>query len=81
LKGYREVIMRDMSRSEIEGSRPELPVNEVVEVCYQKLIGDNKHGIEDEIVHGLTFEELLGALLLCRDHFEEHKRQPAYNVM
>ncbi len=30
--------------------------------CIEKLLADRQHSLSDEVVHGLTFEELLGGL-------------------
>ncbi|MCX5910289.1 MAG: hypothetical protein NTV04_00025 [Deltaproteobacteria bacterium] len=33
-----------------------------LEFCVDKLLADRRHKLTDEVVHGLTFEELLGGL-------------------
>jgi len=66
--------MRDRSQVELESYRPKEPVKVTLEFCYQQLIRDNKHNIEDEIVDSLTFEELIGALLQCRDYLKLNQK-------
>jgi hypothetical protein len=40
---------------------------EAVDFCLRQLYCDRRHCIDEEVVAGLTFEELIGALLLSRD--------------
>ena len=35
---------------------------ECIGFCIKKLLADRQHKLTDEVVHGLTFEELLGGL-------------------
>ena len=63
--------MKDRSQREIEASRPTVPVDQAVRHCLAALMRDEKHLMQDEVVDGLVFEELLGALLLCNDIIEK----------
>jgi len=67
--------MKDRSQREIEASRPTVLVDQAVRHCLAALIRDKKHRMQDEIVDGLTFEELLGGLLLCRDILERKSNE------
>lgn len=62
--------MKD-SRESLESSRPKKDVDDCVDFCLNRLFDDNVHSAEDEVVKGLTFEELIGALLLAKDSLEE----------
>ncbi|MHB9038358.1 MAG: hypothetical protein ACYC64_17015 [Armatimonadota bacterium] len=33
-----------------------------LDFCIEKLLADRQHTLSDEVVHGLTFQELLGGL-------------------
>jgi hypothetical protein len=63
--------MKDYSQSELESSRPFVGMTEAVEFCFECLVRDKKHYLSDEVVDELTFEGLVGALLLVRDHLKE----------
>jgi hypothetical protein len=59
--------MKDAWKETLESSRPDKDAMECIDFCLQQLYADNEHGIEDSIVFHLTFEELIGALLLAKD--------------
>lgn len=59
--------MKHYSKEELESSRPNIDPHNAIDFCLKKLYADRKHCIEDEIVKGLTFEELIGALLVTKD--------------
>jgi hypothetical protein len=59
MKDFNERIMRNV--------RPNLPANRVVKYCLDRLFLDQEHKTSDEIVSGLTFEEIIGALLMAED--------------
>lgn len=63
--------MRDCTEQDLRESRPDVDGLECVRFCLKRLFEDNQHGIEDRVVGGLTFEELIGALLLAEDGFVE----------
>jgi hypothetical protein len=52
---------------ELEASRPRKDVTDAVNYCLKKLYEDRQHSISDEVCPDLTYEELIGALLLARD--------------
>ncbi|KKK59178.1 hypothetical protein LCGC14_3037000 [marine sediment metagenome] len=62
--------MKDFHKTVLEDSRPNKLVEETVSFCLERLYLDKKHRIEDEVVDGLTFEELIGCLLQVRDASE-----------
>ena len=63
--------MKDFAREDLEGSRPSISVEETVDFCLKRLYADRAHCIDEEVVRGLSFEELIGALLLARDQAKE----------
>jgi len=64
--------MKLTTQNELERGRPEIGAGTAVEFCLHRLYEDRMHLCGDEVVRGLTFEELIGALLLARDGLHEH---------
>ena len=62
--------MKDILEETLRSSRPKVGGKFAVQHCLHHLYKDNKHCLEEEIVKGLTFEELIGALLLAQDEFD-----------
>jgi hypothetical protein len=62
--------MKNATRKELEASRPGTSACEAVRRCLKHLYRDREHRVEVEIVRGLTYEELIGSLLLVRDFLE-----------
>ena len=54
----------------LERSRPNITALKGVNFCLDQLYKDKTKSITDEIVQHLTFEELIGALLVARDELE-----------
>ena len=63
--------MNDISYEALEDSRPNISSLEAISFCLLQLYNDNEHGIDDYVVGMLTYEELIGALLLARDEAED----------
>ena len=59
--------MKDATRHTLEASRPGLSALKTVKFCLERLYDDTHHSIIDEVVHNLTFEELIGTLLQAYD--------------
>jgi hypothetical protein len=59
--------MKDITQQQWEAGRPRGTAVELINFCLSALYKDKDHYSNDEIVHGLTFEELIGALLVARD--------------
>jgi hypothetical protein len=76
--------MKDYTRKELEASRPDVDGQECINFCLEALFKDKTKRMNDAvctfkdrkrkgqgwITTTLTYEELIGALLLARDHFE-----------
>ncbi|MEI7832426.1 MAG: hypothetical protein WCJ56_04425 [bacterium] len=70
MKGY---TVKEMKA--FENLRPETDVESNIDFCLNLLYKDNKHSTSDDVVAGLTFEELLGTLLQARDLCEWKRRR------
>lgn len=62
--------MKDASKITLQASRPSITALDGVNFCLGQLYKDKTKNITDEIVHHLTFEELIGTLLIVRDELE-----------
>jgi hypothetical protein len=65
--------MKDFSREQLEESRPNLSARHCIDFCLDQLFNDDKKRTTDAVVRHLTFEELIGALLLARDYIQERE--------
>lgn len=59
--------MKDLSEEEMRSSRSQFSLSHTVAHCLTQLFADQEHNFNDEIVKGLSFEELIGTLLLAED--------------
>lgn len=59
--------MIDFTKKQLLESRPAQSVDETIGFCLERLFEDHKHYMTDEICRGLTYEELIGALLQAQD--------------
>jgi hypothetical protein len=66
--------MKDFTKEILESSRPNESVETCLEHCLTSLYEDNTHYTDDSISPSLTYEELIGALLLARDTIAEHEK-------
>ena len=55
------------TQKELEARRPSIDAAEAVEFCLSQLYRDKEHTLAEDVCHNLTYEELIGALLLARD--------------
>jgi len=68
--------MKDQTEAWIDdGSRPDKPALEVITFCLRRLYADKKHMFQGDVVDGLTFEELIGALLMAKDLATERQEE------
>ena len=64
--------MKDYTKDQIEESRPTDSCLYLLNYCLDLLYSDKSHSFRELITDsGLTFEELLGALLVARDAVED----------
>ena len=59
--------MIGLTQNELEARRPSIDAAEAVDFCLTQLYCDNEHNLVEEVCRNLTYEELIGALLLARD--------------
>lgn len=59
--------MKDLPEKELRESRPDHDLAHTVIHCLTRLFADEVHNTTDEVVKGLSFEELIGTLLLAED--------------
>jgi hypothetical protein len=59
--------MKDTTKQRIEGSRPNVSAEEAINYCLRKFVSDQEHEMEDMVCDELSYEEVIGALLLARD--------------
>ena len=61
--------MKDYTQEQLEAGRPHFTHDAVdlVDFCLHRLYIDRNKSLHDELAYGLTYEELIGALLLARD--------------
>ncbi|MBN1166296.1 MAG: hypothetical protein JXA44_04105 [Methanospirillaceae archaeon] len=68
--------MKDFSREELEEGRPEYGVLQCIEFCLDQLYADREHTINQAFANSrLTFEELIGTLLVARDTITDHQKE------
>ncbi len=59
--------MKDYNKQVWEDSRPDSDPIDAITYCLNCLYNDNSKTRDDEVVSRLTFEELIGGLLLAKD--------------
>jgi hypothetical protein len=64
--------VKDYTKAELEVGRPPESSLRLAEFCLERLYSDHEHSLDDLVVNGLTFEELIGALLKLRDSSHLH---------
>ncbi len=63
--------MKNASQQYLESSRPDASTLDAIAFCLERLFADSHNNTTDIVCHNLTFEELIGALLLARDLAED----------
>lgn len=58
--------MKHFSREDLEAIRPEHDPADLIDYCLDRLIEDQKHVLSQDIVKGLTYEDLIETLLSVR---------------
>ena len=59
--------MKDCSQESLESGRPQAMPLETIRFCLNQLFADKSKSIYGNVCAGLTYEELIGALLQARD--------------
>lgn len=71
--------MRDVDRDYLESLRPRLAALPAINHCLSCLVRDDQHELSDKVVEGLSFEELIGTLLLARELAQDAARSGSYD--
>jgi hypothetical protein len=71
--------MKDFTKSDLEDKRPETKAEHTISYCLNRLYDDTQHTVAQEVVHRLTFEELIGTLLQARDLYEQMQEMKEYD--
>lgn len=66
--------MKDYSKEVLEESRPKIDVLDGINFALDRLYSDKEKNITDCAARGMSYEELIGVLLLARDEIEEVRR-------
>ena len=59
--------MKYATQSELEAGRPQISAGEAISYCLRRLYEDQEHKLADFLAPHLTYEEVIGALLLGID--------------
>ena len=59
--------MRNVTKETLENYRPEVSAESAIDYCLERLYADERHHTGDVVSSGLTYEEVIGALLMARD--------------
>ncbi len=65
--------MKDFDAETLKSRRPPQDSLEAVKFCLDALFADGRRRVTDAVAENLTYEELLGALLLARDEIERFR--------
>jgi hypothetical protein len=65
--------MKGLTKDQLLSSVPSIKIKDGASYCIQQLIADTEHSIKEEIVRGLTYEEVIGILLLVLREIEENE--------
>ena len=63
--------MKDFTEAELTEGRPKESLETCIDRCLFQLFNDKNKVVQDDVVTGLTFEELIGTLLLTKDLIKE----------
>ncbi len=72
--------MRDYTQEELEETRPHPDTLDCINHCLRSFYRDTEHSVTDVISPYLTYEEVIGALLLARDSLEYGGEQYGYTL-
>lgn len=73
--------MKDYTKEELsldERQRPDKEGIELLHFCLEMLYKDNTKNISNTIVNSLTYEELIGALLVAKEELELVAKDKAF---
>lgn len=59
--------MKDYTEDSLPDARLDVPPLQAISYCIDRLLADRKHSLYSEVVRGLPFDALLGALKMAHD--------------
>ncbi len=62
--------MKDFSRETFESGRPSIDVLDGIDFCLERLYAGQQKCTSGEVAKYMSYEELLGVLLLARDEIQ-----------
>jgi|GEM_PF-3349050 len=71
--------MKNTTKDRLEKSRPTIDAHKAIKYCLDQLYFDKTRSYDEHVLGDLTFEELIGALLMGRDAVEELSRGDDFN--
>lgn len=66
--------MRDYDEKMLRGYKPSVSPSEAIEFCLEALCRDTVRKTTDEVCEHLTYEELLGALVLADEALKNYRK-------
>ncbi len=63
--------MKDFSQETLETGRPRIDAIDGINFCLQNLYADTKKNCDDIVAGCMSYEELIGALLVARDELTQ----------
>ncbi len=67
--------MKDLTQQQLETHRPQMTALEAINFTLEQLYDDNTVSTSDALAKNLTYEELIGALLLAKDALLEMEEE------
>ncbi len=71
--------MRDVDRDYLESLRPRAAALPAINHCLSCLMRDEQHSLPEKVVEGLSYEELIGTLLVARELAQDAARTGSYD--
>jgi hypothetical protein len=72
---FEDEPVKDFDQAALETGRPSGTPLDLINFCLKALYNDRDHATHENIVRGLSFEELIGALLVARDSIQNQQQQ------
>jgi len=67
--------MKDFTKEELERSYPNIDELEAITFCLEQLYSDKEKLITDSVAEHLTYEELIGTLILVKKRLDGDKEE------
>ena len=73
--------MKDYTKEQFEKNRPVVESKKAIDYCLNALYNDKEHVSLDEPIKGLTFSQLMGALIKARNIIEDLTKPDKSNII